>query len=64
MVRGDDGLDELTTTATSQVWEVSSEGVRHFTLTPEEVGLPRGNLADLQIDGVEQGAGEVYKGSL
>ncbi len=54
VVRGDDGLDELTTTATSQVWEVSSGGVRHFTLTPEEVGLPRGNLADLQVDSVEQ----------
>ena len=53
VVRGDDGLDELTTTAASQVWEVSTEGVRHFTLTPEEVGLPRGSLADLQIDGVD-----------
>ncbi len=54
VVRGDDGLDELTTTAASQVWEVSAEGVRHFTLTPEEVGLPRGDLADLQIDGVDE----------
>ena len=54
VVRGDDGLDELTTTASSQVWEVSAAGVRHFTLTPEDAGLPRGTLADLQIDGVEE----------
>ena len=54
VVRGDDGLDELTTTATSQVWEVSAEGVRHFMLTPEDAGLPRGSLADLQIDGVDE----------
>ena len=53
VVRGDDGLDELTTTAASQVWEVSPEGVRHFTVTPEDAGLPRARLADLQIDSAE-----------
>ena len=44
----------MTTTTVSQVWEVSADGVRHFTLTPEDAGLSRGSLADLQIDGVEQ----------
>ena len=48
VVRGDDGLDELTTTAESHVWEVSGAGARHFTLDPEDAGLPRAALADLQ----------------
>ena len=48
VARGADGLDELTTTAESRVWEVSGAGVRHFTLAPEDAGLPRANLADLQ----------------
>lgn len=54
VVRGDDGLDELTTTASSQVWEVSGGAVRRFTLTPEEAGLERAQLGDLQIGGAEQ----------
>ncbi len=54
VVRGDDGLDELTTTAPSQVWEVTSGGVRHFTLTPEDAGIGRATLADLQIDGMAE----------
>ena len=54
VVRGDDGLDELTTTAGSQVWEVSDGAVTHFTLTPEEAGLERAALGALQIDGADQ----------
>ena len=54
IVRGGDGLDELTTTTTSDVWEASGDGVAHFTLSPEDAGLPRASLADLQVDGVEQ----------
>ncbi|MDT3397836.1 anthranilate phosphoribosyltransferase [Streptomyces sp. B1866] len=37
--RGDDGLDELTVTATSQVWEVRDGGVRQQAFDPREVGL-------------------------
>ncbi len=54
VVRGDDGLDELTTTAASQVWEVRDGGVTHFTLAPEDAGLRRAELSALQIDGAEQ----------
>ncbi len=54
VVRGDDGLDELTTTAASQVWEVRDGGVTHFTLAPEDAGLQRAEMSDLQIDGAEQ----------
>ena len=37
--RGDDGLDELTTTATSQVWVVRDGKVEHTTFDPRDVGI-------------------------
>ncbi|MFH9422771.1 anthranilate phosphoribosyltransferase [Streptomyces sp. NPDC017529] len=37
--RGDDGLDELTTTATSKVWVVRDGGVREETFDPRDVGI-------------------------
>jgi len=37
--RGDDGLDELTTTTTSQVWLVSEGTVRADVLEPASVGI-------------------------
>ncbi|MFI7241147.1 anthranilate phosphoribosyltransferase [Streptomyces qinglanensis] len=37
--RGDDGLDELTTTATSTVWIVRDGAVREETFDPRDVGV-------------------------
>ncbi|MER5743649.1 anthranilate phosphoribosyltransferase [Streptomyces sp. NPDC059913] len=37
--RGDDGLDELTTTATSRVWVVRDGAVREEAFDPRDVGL-------------------------
>jgi anthranilate phosphoribosyltransferase len=37
--RGDDGLDELTTTATSQVWVVRDGKVEHTSFDPRDVGI-------------------------
>ncbi|WP_058044780.1 anthranilate phosphoribosyltransferase [Streptomyces roseifaciens] len=37
--RGDDGLDELTTTATSRVWVVSGGRVREEAFDPRDVGI-------------------------
>jgi anthranilate phosphoribosyltransferase len=42
------GLDELTTTGSSQVAEWREGGMRLFTITPEAVGLPRAGLDDLR----------------
>jgi anthranilate phosphoribosyltransferase len=39
--RGDDGLDELTTTGHSHIWEVSGGSVTEHDLDPIELGLPR-----------------------
>lgn len=38
--RGDDGLDELTTTATSQVWMVRDGKVDQVPFDPRDVGIP------------------------
>lgn len=38
--RGDDGLDELTTTTTSQVWVVRDGRVQHATVDPRAFALP------------------------
>ena len=37
--RGDDGLDELTTTATSRVWVVRDGTVREEAFDPRDVGI-------------------------
>lgn len=45
--RGDDGLDELTTTGHSHIWEVSRGAVTEHDLDPLELGIPRAELSDL-----------------
>lgn len=46
--RGDDGLDELTTTGHSHIWEVSRGAVTEHDLDPQELGIPRASLDDLR----------------
>jgi anthranilate phosphoribosyltransferase len=46
--RGDDGLDELTTTTTSSVWVVSDGQVSPETLDPVALGLPAARPDDLR----------------
>ncbi|WP_372668946.1 anthranilate phosphoribosyltransferase [Amycolatopsis kentuckyensis] len=48
VVRGDDGLDEITTTTTSSVWVVSGGTVTKTTFDPASVGIPRATAADLR----------------
>lgn len=45
--RGSDGLDELTTTGTSEIWEVVGGEVVHSTLNPLEFGLAKAQISDL-----------------
>lgn len=48
VVRGDDGLDKLTTTATSCVWVVRDGHAVPELLDPRTLGLPLSSLADLR----------------
>jgi anthranilate phosphoribosyltransferase len=45
--RGDDGLDELTTTGHSHIWEISTGSVTEHDLDPLDLGIPRARIADL-----------------
>ena len=45
--RGGDGLDELTTTTSSQIWQVSGGVVSELSISPEALGLKTAVLADL-----------------
>lgn len=45
--RGDDGLDELSTTGHSHVWEISRGLVTEHDIDPRDLGIPRAKMSDL-----------------
>jgi len=48
VVHGQDGLDELTTTTSSRVWQVRDGQVDVWSVHPEELGLATAAMADLR----------------
>ncbi|HET6873070.1 MAG TPA: anthranilate phosphoribosyltransferase [Sporolactobacillaceae bacterium] len=56
LVTGEGGLDELSITGPSQLLKVEEDVVEEFTLTPEDVGLTRGNLESIQVASIEESA--------
>lgn len=61
--RGDDGLDELTTTGHSHIWEVCQGAITEHDVDPAELGLQRAALGDL-IGGDAQHNAEVARRTL
>lgn len=61
VVRGDDGLDELSTTGHSHIWEVSAGAVTEHDVHPADVGLPVAELEDLQGGSPEENAAAVRR---
>ena len=57
VVHGEDGLDELTLGAPTQVWEVEKEEVRTYTVSPEELGMPRVSSDEIKGGTAEDNAG-------
>jgi anthranilate phosphoribosyltransferase len=57
--RGDDGLDELTTTTTSSVWLVRDGSVTQVSLDPQDPGLARATTEDLRGGDAEHNASVV-----
>jgi len=45
--RGDDGIDKLTTTGHSHIWEVSRGFVTEHDLNPVDLGIPRADIQSL-----------------
>lgn len=56
VVHGADGLDEISNTGESRLSEVREGVVRSFSLRPEDFGLPRATITDLQGGDREQNA--------
>jgi anthranilate phosphoribosyltransferase len=46
--RGDDGLDELSTTGHSHIWEVSRGAVDEHDIDPADLGIPRATIDELR----------------
>jgi anthranilate phosphoribosyltransferase len=59
--RGDDGLDELTTTTTSQAWQVHDGIVTQATVDPTALGIARSEPDDLRGGDVEVNAAVVRR---
>ncbi|MPY92748.1 MAG: anthranilate phosphoribosyltransferase [Acidimicrobiia bacterium] len=56
VVHGDDGMDELTTTACSTVLELAGGELRQWALDPASLGLARSTREDLIVTGPEDAA--------
>ncbi len=48
VVRSDEGLDELSTNGTSQVWDVTTSEIRHIVFDPSVLGLIPASLEQLR----------------
>jgi anthranilate phosphoribosyltransferase len=51
VVSGEDGLDEVSSSAATQVVEVNGEQLTRYTLTPQDVGIELADPADPLLDG-------------
>lgn len=58
--RGDDGLDELTTTGHSRIWEISLGDMHEHDLDPRDLGIATARIDDL-IGGTPEHNAEVVR---
>ncbi len=67
VVHGEDGMDELSTTSPTLVWEIGPGGVDFYRFDPASLGIARARLRDLAGGGAEENAriiaGEVLAGT-
>lgn len=61
VVHGGDGLDELTITDESFIAELKDGEIREFSITPENVGLPRRKMEDILGKDPEYNARELSR---
>ncbi len=65
VVRGEEGLDEISLCGKTQVAELKNGEIRHFTLTPDVAGLRSADLESLRGGGATENAGvlaDILKG--
>ncbi len=56
VVHGADGLDEISLSEATTVWELKDGTVTSYTVTPEELGFERALRSDLKISSPQAGA--------
>jgi anthranilate phosphoribosyltransferase len=56
LVHGEDGLDEITVTGTSEIIELDHGRLRRFTVSPKDFGLSPAPLAAIKGDGPDHNA--------
>jgi anthranilate phosphoribosyltransferase len=56
VVYGMDGVDELSISAQTRVWDLQGGRVRTYQVVPEDAGLPRANTDDIKGGTVERNA--------
>ena len=64
---GNDGLDEISTTATSQICEIKNDKILEYEFDPQKHGIPRATLQDIQGKGPEYNAGiikDIFSGKI
>lgn len=59
--RGSDGLDELTTTGTSTIWEVRDNTITESSFDPLDLGIPRATIEQLRGENAEFNADVVRR---
>jgi len=56
VVHGHDGMDEVTICDATTIAELVEGRIKRYQVTPEDLGLPRAKLSDLQVPGVAESA--------
>ena len=56
IIHGGDGLDEITITGNSTVWELCSESVTVDRIDLEELGFTKSNINTIQVDSAKESA--------
>ncbi len=54
VVHSEDGMDEISIGAPTRVVELKEGEIHGYTITPEEFGMERADIATLAVDGAEQ----------
>lgn len=58
ILRGDDGLDEITLSTNTQVWELQEGKVSQYTISPVDFGLDQQSIDPIRVNTVNE---SVYK---
>ena len=56
VVHGLDGMDEITLSNETQVWELRNGSVSSYRVSPEDFGLPRSGKSDIAVSSVDESA--------